>query len=261
MLNLATKFRPEPVAFQRAFESGFRCAEFFLNREVLENVTQVACWAEAFDMRYALHFPNKPDLDDHHLENCVQLYHSLQASAMVMHPPMIRRFKERLHDIDPTLVLAIETMRVPPDEIVDWVGQQRHVTLDMEHIWCFTLPGKPLDAFFHLLDRIFTAHGNCVKHVHMPGFLPGQGEHRPMYTSREFCLGVFDVLADHQYRGLVVSEVDMAFQNPFDLQMDVLLYQGWADARKSGRRASVRESLPSTPPCSPTTTAHATDER
>lgn len=102
----------------------------------------------------------------------------------------------------------------------------------------------------------------------MPGYLPGQGEHRPMYTSREFCLGVFDILADHKYDGLVVSEVDMAFQNRFDLQMDVLLYEGWVAARRDGSRDSWRNRLTAeqtvrtaaaASATTPSTTASATD--
>lgn len=232
MLNLATKFRPDPDAFKLAHQAGFHCAEFFLNREVLERTDEVIATARSFNMKYALHFPNKPDLDVPHLEDCVRLYQAIEASAMVMHPPMMRRYAESLWNIDPNLTLAIETMRVPADEIVAWVGQQRMVTLDVEHIWSFTLPGEPLQAFLDLLSTIFETHADCVRHVHMPGYLPGHGEHRPMYTSREFCHGVFDILTAHNFQGLVVSEVDMQFQNAFDLRMDVLLYEGW-QAQKS----------------------------
>lgn len=233
MLKLATKFLPVPAAFELAFEAGFRHAEFYLNRDVLERVDEVLKLAAQWPMSYALHFPNKPNLEPFHLQECSRLFSELNASAMVMHPPMMKRFAESLKAINSNLVLAIETMRVPQDELVSWVGEHGAVTLDVEHIWQFTLPGQPIETFFHLLADVFQQHANCVKHVHMPGFLPGQGEHRPMYTSREFCRGVFDILADHNYQGLVVSEVDMLFQNSCDLRMDVLLYERWQQERQS----------------------------
>lgn len=227
MLRIATKFLPEKAAFEQAFRAGFRHAEFFLNAEVLERVDEVIETAQQFDMRYALHFPNKAGLANSHLEACAKMFTQLHASAIVMHPPMLRKYEEPLRAINRDLVLAIETMRVPKEELLQWVAKHKAVTLDMEHIWMFTLPGAPIDEFLALVRSIFQQHGDCVKHVHMPGHLPGQGEHRPMYTSREFCLGVFDILAEFQYDGLVVSEVNMPFQNPFDLRMDVLLYEGW----------------------------------
>lgn len=255
MLNLATKFRPEPAAFELAFRAGFRCAEFFLNRELLEDSQQIAELASGYRMKYALHFPNKPNLEEQHLRHCVQLYRDVGATAMVMHPPMHGRFAAALRKIDPSLVLAVETMRVPREEIVAWVGQQQQVTLDVEHIWSFTLPGEPISVFFELLDRILNVHANCVKHVHMPGYLPGQGEHRPMYTSREFCLGVFEILSRHRYDGLVVSEVDMQFQNPFDLRMDVLLYEGWL-ARQTGSASPTSQAGSEQRPHADITSAH-----
>ena len=231
MLNLATKFRPAPAAFKLAFDAGFRCAELYLDREVLEQCDEVIETAKQWNMRYALHFPNKPNLDESHLKACASLFTELDASAIVVHPPMMKRFAEPLRAISSKLVLAIETMRVPRDEIIGWVGANGPVTIDVEHVWQFTIPDAPIEEFFDLLRRVFETHGHCIRHVHMPGFLPGQGEHRPMYTSREFCRGVFDILADHNYSGLVVSEVDMPFQNQFDLRMDVLFYEGWLSER------------------------------
>lgn len=231
MLNLATKFRPSPESFELAFNAGFRCAELYLDRQVLEQCDEVIEMAKQWDMKYAMHFPNKPNLEQSHLEACAELFAQLNASAIVMHPPMMRRFADSLKTISSELVLAIETMRVPKDELVSWVSENGAVTIDVEHVWQFTLPGAPLEDFFQLLRQVFESNGQCVHHIHMPGFLPGQGEHRPMYTSREFCRGVFDILADHNYSGLVVSEVDIPFQNRFDLRMDVLLYEAWLEER------------------------------
>lgn len=231
MFRLATKFLPEPAAFERAYMAGFRHAEFFLNADVLEGADDVIANARLYDMSYALHFPNKPGLNEAHLRACVKMFDELRASAIVLHPPMLRKYAEPLRAISRNLVLAVETMRVPRDEILSWVQQHQAVTLDMEHLWMFTMPGTPLAEFLSVVRSIFQNHSACVKHVHMPGYLPGQGEHRPMYTSREFCMGVFDILAEYKYDGLVVSEVNVPFQNSFELKMDVLLYENWLDQR------------------------------
>ena len=101
------------------------------------------------------------------------------------------------------------------------------MTLDIEHIWKFSLHDAPLEKLFTLVRGVFERASHCIRHIHMPGYLPGPTEHRPMYTSREFCMGVFDILADHDFAGLVVSEVDMQFQNYFELRMDTLLFERW----------------------------------
>ena len=145
----------------------------------------------------------------------------------VIHPPILRRYGEKMTAIHPEIILAEETMRVPVDEFHSWVRAHDHVTLDIEHIWKFTLHDAPMNQLFDLVRSVFEQSADKVRHVHMPGYLPGQGEHRPMYTSREFCLGIFDILADHNFDGLVVSETDVPFQNPFDMKMDMLLFQRW----------------------------------
>ena len=237
MLNLATKFLPVPCDFRQAWEAGFRSAELFTNAEVLDRADDVIAMARDFDMNYAMHFPNRPELSDDHLAACGRLFDELNMSAVVVHPPMMKRYGDRLRQMHPHLVLGVETMRVPPDEMIDWIHQQGTVTLDIEHIWKFTLLDSPLEDLLALVREIFHKAADNVVHVHMPGYLPGQGEHRPMYTSREFTLGVFDILADYDFGGLVVSEVDMQFQNPYDLKMDVLLFERWRHFRN---QAAVR---------------------
>lgn len=233
MLRLATKFLPTPENFHQATDAGFRNAELFLNAAVLEQADTVIELALGFDLQYAMHFPNKPELTETHLSACCRMFRELNASAIVIHPPMLKRYGDQLRAIDSHIVLAVETMRVPPSELPEWAQQQDAVTLDMEHIWKFSLHDAPLEQLFTLIRRIFHKAAANVVHVHMPGYLPGQGEHRPMYTSREFCIGLFDILADYEFRGLVVSEADMDFQNPFELKMDVLLFQRWCELRRA----------------------------
>ena len=233
MLNLATKFRPGRLEFEQAYAAGFRCAELYLSAEILEQVDDILAMAQQFDMRYAMHFPNKPVLGDQHLEAIARLFDGLSASAIVIHPPMLKRYQQAMRTIHSDIVLAEETMRVPLETFQEWVSDREAVTLDIEHVWKFTLHDAPMNELFRLIRSVFDRSADHIRHIHMPGYLPGQGEHRPMYTSREFCLGVFDILADFNFTGLVVAEVDMPFQNPHDLQMDRLLYERWQQLRNA----------------------------
>lgn len=239
MLKIATKFLPELSAFKQAYDAGFRNVEIFLNSAVLERVDDVVRMSHGFDMNYALHFPNKPELDESHLRNCCRLAEELNVTAVVIHEPMFRRYIESLTAIDSNIPLAIENQRVPAADLAAWVQERGSVTLDIEHIWMFSLPEATMEQLFALVREVFEAASECIKHIHMPGYLPGQGEHRPMYTSREFCTGVFDILADYDFAGLVVSEVDMQFQNEFELRMDMLLFERWLDLRQKPVAALV----------------------
>lgn len=243
MLRIATKFLPEPAAFQQAVDAGFRHAELYLNAAVLDAVDDVLAMARQFDLKFALHFPNRPELNEQHLKAVARLFDELSASAIVIHPPMLRLYGESMSAIHPGIILAEETMRVPVDEFLNWVRRHEHVTLDIEHIWKFSLHDSPLEQLFELVRSIFREFADRVRHVHMPGYLPGQGEHRPMYTSREFCMGIFDILADYDFDGLVVSETDVVFQNPLDLKMDMLLFERWKQLyEQSGNRPNLQQT-------------------
>ncbi|MCP4857258.1 MAG: hypothetical protein GY903_22475 [Fuerstiella sp.] len=244
MLKLATKFLPEPFAFQQAYDAGFRNAELYLNAAVLERVDEVVRISRDLEMDFALHFPNKPELNEVHLRNCCRLADELDVSAIVIHEPMYRRYAEPLRVIDSMIPLAIENQRVPADSFAAWVHERGSVTLDIEHIWKFSLHDAPIEKLFALVRDVFERASECIRHIHMPGYLPGPTEHRPMYTSREFCMGVFDILADHDFAGVVVSEVDMPFQNCFELRMDTLLFERWLDLRQQSVSAPLHAEIP-----------------
>ena len=72
-----------------------------------------------------------------------------------------------------------------------------------------------------------------LRHVHLPGYLPGFPEHRPMYCARDMVFGVLALLAEFRFEGLIVSEVNAEYQNPNDLRMDVLLFETWRDQHEA----------------------------
>jgi sugar phosphate isomerase/epimerase len=230
MLRLATKFKPEPAAFETAVRAGFREAELWTDAALLLQGRQVAQWARQYPMRYAFHFPNRLDQPPEVLRAAVDLYHDLNARAMVLHHPHFLRHGEALLRLDPDLNLAIENHRI--DSLDAWANSVPGLALDVEHLWMYGNQHRPLGELLALLRDFLFRHGAKLHHVHLPGYLPGQPEHRPMYCSRDLVMGVFDLLEVMGFDGLVVSEVNEEYQNEIDLQMDVLLFQRWQQLRK-----------------------------
>lgn len=227
MLHVATKFAPIPEAFQTAVDAGFRCAELWTDAAVLADWQGVAERAAAYPLRYGLHFPNRKDLGPESLEHCVALYEALGCRAMVIHQPHYDLYGADLLGLKPDLVLAIENHRLKPDALVEWFAKTEYLTLDVEHVWKFTLHDPSLEKVWDTLDPLLKKHGHKLRHVHLPGYVPGYDEHRPMYCNRDFVFGMFDRLARLGYDGLIVSEVEIEFQNLNDLRMDVILTDTW----------------------------------
>lgn len=234
-MKLATKFTPRRTAdvnpFEEAFRAGFRNAELWTDASVLAEWEGVAALARHYPMEYVFHFPNAADLKPADLENAVRLYRGLGCRCTVLHPPMLSRYGEALRALLPDIRLAVENHGRGPEPFAAWLRND-WLTLDVEHLWMFTLPGAPLEALLEKVAAILREVGDRLRHVHMPGHLPGYGEHRPMYCSRDMVFGVFSLLAEAGYDGLVVSEADLEFQTPQDMRMDVLLFESWRARRE-----------------------------
>ena len=233
MLKVATKFTPEAQAFETARAAEFRYAEFWLDAGWLNQWRAVASLAQQYPLAYALHFPNGGDLSDATLREATQLYRELNCSAMVIHSPMVRRHGQRLLEIDSTLRLGVENHRLDLAEFECWAVENSWLTLDVEHLWKFTLQDAPVDALLATVDEFLSRFRDKLVHVHLPGYTPGRDEHRPMYCSREMVLPVLSLLADYQFDGLIVSEVNAHFQNIQELRMDTLLFERWQELRLS----------------------------
>lgn len=227
MLHVATKFAPLEASFRTAVDAGFTCAEIWTDAAVLADWKHVAELAGRFPLRYGFHFPNRKDLEPKSLKHCVALYEALHCRAIVIHRPQFELYGTELLRLKPDLVLAIENHRLKPDALVEWFAKTEHLTLDVEHVWKFTLDDPPLEKLWATLDPLLKKHGHKLRHMHLPGYVPGYDEHRPMYCNRDFVFGMFDRLAQFGYDGLIVSEVEVDYQNLNDLRMDVLLYDTW----------------------------------
>lgn len=238
MLKFATKFAPEPHAFETAVHAGFEYAELWLGEETLARGEEVARLASRYSLRYGLHFPNRGELDDGHLRGAVRLYHDLGCNALVIHKPMLRRYGERILAHDASIRLAVENHRLNKDELELWAQQNAWLTFDVEHFWKLTHQDARLEELLRQLDGFLSRHGGKVIHVHLPGYVPGGPEHRPLCLAGDTALPILSTLAAYGFEGLVVSEADLEYQNASDLRKDVLWFQQWRKLEPQGRRLS-----------------------
>jgi sugar phosphate isomerase/epimerase len=232
MLRVATKFIPEPQAFETAYRAGFRFAELWLGPTVLADHVNVARLAGAYPNGYVLHFPNRLDLTPAMLEQAVELHRSLGCRCMVIHQPMYDRYRDALLRLESTLRLAVENHRLTPEGLTQWAERNSWLTLDVEHIWMFSMRDAALERLLDWLEAFLARYRGKLLHVHLPGYWPGFEEHRPMYCARDMIFPVFALLAAHGFDGLVVSEVNPQYQNYPELRMDMLLYDAWRDQQQ-----------------------------
>jgi hypothetical protein len=231
MLKLATKFAPTRSHLEVAYRAGFRHAEIFLDAAIIADWQAAAERAQEYPNAYALHFPNRLDLDADALAAVVSLYRALGCRAMVIHQPMFDRFHKDLLALEPSLRLAVENHKLTLQGFAAWAERNPALTLDVEHLWKFTLEDSPLECLLQEVRDFLSRHRTKLQHVHLPGYWPGLEEHRPMYCAREMIFPVLSMLEQTGFEGLVVSEVIPAFQNPNDLRMDVLLFDTWREAQ------------------------------
>jgi sugar phosphate isomerase/epimerase len=227
MLRLATKFKPEAAAFETAVRVGFQHAELWTDATLLLQGRELARLARQYPLGYAFHFPNRLEQPPEVLHAAVQLYHDLDARAMVLHAPHFVRHGEALLRLDPTLNLAVENHRI--ESLDAWAATHPGLALDVEHLWMYGNQHRPLGELLAIVRDFLHRHSAKLHHVHLPGYLPGQPEHRPMYCSRDLARGMWELLAAIDFNGLIVSEVNEEFQNEYELRMDVLLFQQWQE--------------------------------
>ncbi len=226
MLKIATKFVPEPRDFFRAWSAGFRYAEFWLSTDLLQNVDRIIKIAKKYPCEYVPHFPNKKN-DAQSVKQAVKLYRELGCRSMVIHQPMFDAWYDEFVARDRSIRLAVENHQLSEKEFWHWAESNPGLNLDVEHLWKFTMKDAPLERLLKMLDKFLQRYADKLYHVHLPGYVPGEQEHRPMYCNREFVFGVWDLLDQVNYRGLIVSEVNAEYQTDQDLKMDMLLFERW----------------------------------
>jgi sugar phosphate isomerase/epimerase len=219
---------------EHAHRAGFHFAEIWLDAAVLADWQQVATLARDYPFGYALHFPNRLEQPGQTLEQAVELYRALGCRSMVIHQPLFDRYHAELLRLEPEMRLAVENHKLDPERFRLWAERNPGLALDVEHLWKFTHPDASLRRVLDEVRSFLGGFAGKLRHVHMPGYLPGLPEHRPMYCSRDLVFGVLSLLEEVGFDGLIVSEVNPDYQTPNDLRMDVLLFESWRDRPESG---------------------------
>ncbi len=240
MLAFATKLAPTRKKMQRALDAGFQHSEIWLSSELLLDVDPVIACVRESGLRVALHFPNGGELEETQLANAVRLYRAVESWAMVIHKPMLRSYGRRLALRAPEMVLALENGRQKGDQFDKWAEYHTDLTLDVEHLWKYTLGNCSFPEFMEGLKRFWQRHGSRVRHIHLPGYIPGSPEHSPAYCNPELVNTVWSFLLEQDYQGMVVSELNLDFQTPQHLRRDVIAFQRWKRSALSGHRPGTR---------------------
>jgi hypothetical protein len=241
-LKLATRFYPEPQTFKRATRAGFQCAELLTYVGVLANWEAVASMARQFPLQYTIRFPKDGELTPWLLDGAVALYRELACQEMIIQARMYKHYARRLLAREPSLCLAVENGRVDRGGFDRWAGERRWLTLNVEHLWRYSLQDAPLETLLAALEAFLAVHAGKLRHVHLPGYRPGGNEHRPMYCGAEMVYAVLSRLARAGFTGRVVSEVRSDYQTYKNLRKDVVLFADWRrceyPALQAGQRAS-----------------------
>jgi sugar phosphate isomerase/epimerase len=233
VLRFATKFVPQRVKLENAYQAGFRHAEIWLNDALLADWDGVARLAGDYPFEYALHFPNAPAPTAVTLAGAVALYRRLGCRCMVIHQPLFDRCAADLLRLEPGLRLAVENHKLSPQGFGEWADRNPGLALDVEHLWKFTLADAPLESLRRHVRSVLSSYRDKLRHVHLPGYWPGFMEHRPLYCARDMAFPILSLLAEHDYDGLVVSEANAEYQTAQELRMDVLLFEAWRINRQA----------------------------
>ncbi len=232
MLKIATKFAPDEATLSLAWRAGFRYGEFFLTPEILAKVNAIVKTAQNYPIEYVPHFPNKK-VTKNTAQACVDLYKRLDCKAMVIHQPMLDQWGASIQEWHPDICFAVENHYLTEEQFWEWADKNPGLNLDIEHLWKFTLQDAPLPQVVEFFSKFLDRHADKLNHIHLPGYIPGADEHRPMYCSRELMYAVWPLLEKKQYTGLIVSEINKQYQTFQDLRMDALLFEGWHSQQKS----------------------------
>ncbi|MEM7143799.1 MAG: hypothetical protein AAF591_01610 [Verrucomicrobiota bacterium] len=231
MLTFATKLQPTAANVDAAWNAGFRATEVSLNAAVLKNWRTSVEAMRRHPMQYTLHFPNKGPIGSGKVKKIVKLYRSLNCHAMVIHPGMLKKYGSQLKKKKNPLRLAVENGKIGYDSFCLWAGSHDYLTLDIEHLWKYSLEDCSLADLRHELQAFLWQYGPKIRHVHLPGYKAGQDEHRPTYKNPKLARMVLNLLELDDVPRTIVSETRASLRTPENLAADTKFFNNWSRFR------------------------------
>jgi sugar phosphate isomerase/epimerase len=245
MLKFATKLPPNAAKIEAAWTAGFRSAEVYLNADMVKDWKNSVQALKTRPLQYVLHFPNKGPLGPGKLKKAAKLYRALDGHTMVIHPGMKTEYGDRLLNRHPGICLAVENGKLRYDQFHEWADEYDDLTLDVEHLWKYSLEDAPLEDLCGELRAFLWRFGSKLRHVHLPGYRPGSSEHRPTYRSPAMARSILDILVTAGFTGMVVSEARESLRSPDQLAADFKFYRQWA-GKSSPKRVVAQKLGPAT---------------
>lgn len=233
-IRFAAKFAAEAGRFQLAVDTGFQFAEIHLKRRSVDYWEPIAWLASGYPLSYALHFPNSGPLSNLAVANAARLYEELGCATMVIHPPMLTQYGEQLRSLVPAIRLGVENPRLDRTAFDHWADGNEYLTLDVEHLWKYTLRDQPAQELILFLEAFLTRYRDKLIHVHLPGYIPGSVEHHPASRNPALARAVLELLCEADFTGFVVSEIRTELQTHENFQRDRNMFCAWAGLSCAG---------------------------
>ncbi|MEM8952645.1 MAG: hypothetical protein AAGD22_00695 [Verrucomicrobiota bacterium] len=235
MLTFATKLHPTVANMETAWDAGYRAAEVSLNAAALRDWNASVDAVKRFPMRYTLHFPNKGPIATRKIKKIIKLYRSLQCSVMIIHPGMLQKYHAELDKKKKPLCLAVENGKVRYEAFYRWAETHNHLTLDVEHLWKYSLEDCPFPELRHEMKVFLWKYGSKVRHVHLPGYIPGQEEHQLTNKNPKLARMVLNLLELDGIPRTIVSEARTSLRTPENLAADSRFFENWSRFRAPQR--------------------------
>lgn len=230
MFKMLTKFFPDAANFEKAVFAGYSSAELHLTPVRLMSWRSLSKIARSYDMDYVMHFPTSGKRTESTCEEIVQLARDINCNLVSVHEVDLS-LADRINRIDPEIRLAVENQDVARGEIDSWIQSFELITLNIDYLWKYTLGHCSFSELSNEVRRLFQTFGNRIASVHLSGIGSDRTRKYPLSESPDTSRMLWDLLAEVQYAGVVVAELDVTFQTAENLTRDLTLFQDWQVAK------------------------------
>ena len=214
---IAAKCLPGERLFKDIAASGLQAVELYLREDILEDSASVISLCKKFPFRYALHAPNK----GYQPRELAALASGIDAEVIVFHnnywedewAGVFEAFKNLKTKV------CVENIFCAHEPVKIMRRFHAFRCLDLEHLQLET-NGVFEEIFLELMKE--------ATHIHLTGYTAGsQMWHTPIHHSPEHNEYILNLIKKSGYKGLVVSEAKVSFQNPTEFKALNEFFQKW----------------------------------